>query len=210
MKVKFGPYTNWVGPYQIAEALMFWADKYDEESKWGNRVHRFGTWLAQDKNGDDSWLTKLCNWIHSFKRRQEYVKLDYYDHWNVDHTLSLIIAPLLIQLKKHKQGFGFIDDEDVPEHLQSKFGIKENEWEWDSLAEQRYEYVLNEMIWAFQQHKRDDETDEFYDHGEKVKGENIMDSIRRIKIDQVGLDAHNKRKQEGFRLFGKYFQTLWD
>lgn len=209
MKVKIGPYTNWVGPYQIADAVFFWVDRYDE-GYWADMSQKFGDWLAHDKNGDDSLLTKFCNWVHSFKKRQEYVKLDYYDHWNMDHTLALIIAPLLVQLKNKKQGFGFIDDEDVPEHLQSKYGIKENEWDWDSLAEQRFEWFLNELIWAFSVHKDDKETDQFYDHGEKVKGESLMDSVHRIKVDQAGLDAHNKRKEHAFKMFGKYYQTLWD
>lgn len=209
MHVKIGPYTNWIGPYQIAEMIFFWVDKHDE-SPMADRVHKFGEWLANDKNGDDSYLTKFCNWIHSFKKRQEYIKLDYYDHWSVDHTLALIIAPLLIQLKSKKQGFGFIDDEDVPEQLQSKYGIKENEWDWDSLAEKRYEWFLDELIWAFTQHNLEDETAKFYDHGEKIKGESLMDSVHRIKVDHVGLDAHNKRKEHAFKMFGKYYQTLWD
>ena len=31
-----------------------------------------------------------------------------------------------------------------------------------------------------------------------------------MKVDRAGLDAHEKRKQNGFRLFGKYYQGLWD
>lgn len=210
MKVVLGPYRNWIGPYQIAEKIFFWVDKH-EDTPMAERVYKFGEWLANDKNGDDSYLTKFCNWIHSFKKRQEYVKLDYYDHWNMDHTLALIIAPLLVQLKSRKHGFGFIDDEDVPEQLQSKFGIKENEWDWDSLAEKRYEWFLNELIWAFQVHKDDNETDAFYDHSEaNNKNDDLMTQVRKIKVDQKGLDAHNKRKEHAFKMFGKYYQTLWD
>lgn len=205
MKVKIRPYTTWVGPYQIAEALLFWLDKYEDD-----RVHKLGEWLSHDKHGNDSWLTKACTWVHSFKKRQEYVQIDYYDHWNVDHTLALIIAPLLKSLKEHKKSYGLIDDADVPEHLQSKFGVKEDEWSMDSLAEKRYEWFLNEVIWAFTVHKDDNETDQFYDHGTSVKGEDIMDAVRRIKVDQAGLDAHNARKQHAFNMFGKYYQTLWD
>lgn len=205
MKVLLGPYTNWVGPYQIAEKILWWMDKYEDD-----RVHNFGTWLANDRHGNESWLMKFCNWVQKFKRRQEYVRIDHYDHWNMDHTLSLIIAPLLVELKNHKHGYGFIDDADVPEHLQSKFGVKHNDWDWDSLAEKRFEWFLDELIWAFTAHKSDDEHDQFYDHGEKIAGESLMDSVARIKVDQAGLDAHNARKQHAFNMFGKYFQNLWD
>lgn len=216
MKVKIGPYTRWVGPYQIAEALCFWVkpvkDEYGIESKpeW---VHDFGTWLAERKDGSDTWLTKACNWIHKFKRRQEYVRIDRYDYWNADHTLSLIIAPLLVELKANKHGSGYIDDADVPEHLRSTApGARDGceQWDSDHNLHKRYEWFLDELIWAFTAHKSDDEQDQFYDHGEKIPGEDLMQSIGRIKVDHAGLDAHNARKQHAFDMFGKYFQTLWD
>jgi hypothetical protein len=209
MKVKIGPYTTWVGPFQIAEKLIFWADKY-ECTPWGERQHRLGTWLAKDKNGDDSWLMKFCNWIHSCKKRQEYVHIDNYDVWNMDSTLHLIIGPMFKKLKEVKNGFGMIADEDVPEALRSTNApAKENEWDWDDLAEKRYEWLLDEMIWAFCA-DHDEAQHKFYDHGEKIKGEDLMASIARMKVDREGLDAYNKRLENAYRLFGKYYQTFWD
>ena len=35
-------------------------------------------------------------------------------------------------------------------------------------------------------------------------------NLHKIKIDQPGLKAHQDRKANGFRLFGKYYQGLWD
>ena len=49
MRVNIGPYTNWFGPYQLAELLCFWVKEvpgeYGIKSKpdW---VHNFGEWLA--------------------------------------------------------------------------------------------------------------------------------------------------------------------
>jgi hypothetical protein len=34
--------------------------------------------------------------------------------------------------------------------------------------------------------------------------------MKKLKVDKEGLKAHQDRKQNGFRLFGTYFQTLWD
>lgn len=206
MKVNIGPYTDWVGPYQIAEKILFWLDKYEDD-----RVHNFGTWLSEDKHGNDSWLMKLCTRINKLKHRQEYVKVDRYDVWSMDHTLALIIHPMLLELKSQKHGYGLIDDCDVPEHLQSKFAQpKDHEWETDSLAEARYTWFLDEITWAFAQHKSDDETDQFYDHTESRKVKDLMESISLLKVDREGLAAHNARKQHAFNMFGKYFQTLWD
>ena len=78
------------------------------------------------------------------------------------------------------------------------------------LFRSRYEWFLNELIWAFSQHKRDDEMSEFYDHTESNKCEDLMESIKLLKVDDAGLAAHEARKQHAFNLFGKYFQTLWD
>jgi len=34
--------------------------------------------------------------------------------------------------------------------------------------------------------------------------------LKNIKVDREGLKAHQDRKANGFRLFGKYYQALWD
>lgn len=203
MKVKLGPYTSWIGPYQIADKIFFWVDRY-EDSPWATRAQKFGDWLSK------TWVKNACEWIHKFKRRQEYVRIDRYDYWNVDHTLALIIAPLLVELKKNKHGYGFIADEDVPEHLRSTNAPDPGDFCWDNLASERYEWFLDELIWAFSKHKSDDETDQFYDHTESNKVEDLNESIKLLKVDREGLEAHEKRKQHAFNMFGKYFQTLWD
>jgi len=32
----------------------------------------------------------------------------------------------------------------------------------------------------------------------------------KLKVDREGLEAHQKRKANGYRLFGRYYQNLWD
>ena len=208
MKVKIGPYLDWIGPYQIAEKLIFWADKYDD-SKWGNRVHDFGSWLATDKNGEDSWLMTFCNWVHSFKKRQEYVHIDNYDVWSMDSTLRLIIGPMFKKLKEIKQGYAFIQDEDVPEHLRSYNAPPKEEYDWDALAEDRYNWLLDEMLWAFTT-EHDEEQHKFYDYTEVDNKADINEQVRKMKVDREGLDAYNKRLENAYKLFGKYYQTFWD
>jgi hypothetical protein len=104
-----------------------------------------------------------------------------------------------------------IDDEDVPKHLRSVYAFPDEPWEWDGNAEARYDYVLNEMIWAFEQLSNDDSESKFFDHSEvDDKDKDIMNQVRKIKIDTEGLKAHNDRIQNGLTLFGKYFRSLWD
>lgn len=209
MKVKIGPYTNWIGPYQIAEKLIWWADKYTE-TPWGERQYALGKWLAEDKHGDDSWLLKFCTWINKFKKRQEYVHIDNYDVWNMDSTLRLIIGPMFKRLKDVKQGYAFVKDEDAPEHLRSTNAPpKEHEWDWDALADARYDWLLDEMIWAFTT-DHDEAQHKFYDHSQVDKKADLNEQIANMKVDREGLDAYNKRVANAYQLFGKYYQTFWD
>lgn len=210
-----GPYLTWWGPYQIADLIFFWHEKYPVDKKaerWDYLLHdKFGNWLAS------TWVMGFCEWLHNHRKRTIKIHIDGYDVWSMEHTLALIIAPMLKTLKENKTGYGWIDDEDVPEHIRSTApGSREgmtNTWDWDHYAQDRYEYVLREMIWTFTQLSLDDHESQFYDHSEddgEIDFKNINQQLSKVKVDQAGLDAHNARIKEGLRLFGKYFQTLWD
>lgn len=217
MKVVIGKYKNWVGPYQIAEALCFWAkpqlDEIGMKSKpdW---VHEFGCWLSENKDGSDSTLLKVCQWIESKRSRQVYVRIDEYDTWGMDHTLAIITVPLLKQLHATKHGAPLVHDEDVPDNLKSTSAEpKENEYDTDSNHFLRWDYVLEEMIWAFEQKLDDDSESKFFIHDKDATTntpKDFNDWIDTIKFDRDGLAAHQARKTNGFRLFGKYYETLWD
>lgn len=143
--------------------------------------------------------------------RQEDVMIDKWDSWNADYTIALIAAPLLQQLKLTKHSSGMVDDDDVPEELRSTSAPpKENEWDTDANVHKRWDWVLDEMIWALTEHASTTGDDKFYDHSEVDESADLMEQIEQIKCDYEGLDAYNKRKQRGFELFGKYFQNLWD
>ena len=230
MKVYIGPYRSWIGPYQIAEALCFWAptvtDEYGIKNKPG-WVHDFGSWLAGDDD-NNSQLMKLCQWIESKRTRKIRVKIDRWDTWSMDHTLSYIILPMLRQLNETKHGAPGTDDEDVPDHLRSTSAApKENEWDTDSNHFLRWDWIMAEMIFAFEC-QLDDTWEEKYWTGEWgkpdfIKGEKEypnpvtgeMESTYQInsgtrKCDWDGLKKEQERIANGFRLFGKYYQALWD
>jgi hypothetical protein len=114
-----------------------------------------------------------------------------------------------------KHGAPMVDDEDVPEELRSTSApATENEWDTDANHFLRWDWVLAEMIWAFEQKVSDDDESKFFDHSECG---DITDFIKdtdeylsRSRVDWDGLKQHQERKQNGFRLFGKYYQALWD
>lgn len=241
MRVKIGPYKNWFGPYQLAEKILFWIPK--EKDEYGlmhtaDRVHKFGEWLAHgsiepelevgetrswDKERHETWIYKLLKWIDSKKKRKVYIHIDRWDTWSMDNTLALIILPMLKQLKESKHGAPYVDDEDVPEHLRSTAARPLTEEEKNVHAAddnhfKRWEWVLDEMIFAFESKTKDDTEMQFttgeYDY-QSVKQENgtylMVEGPNHTAVtDWDARKAHYDRVKNGFRLFGKYYEGLWD
>jgi hypothetical protein len=202
VKVYLSKYRyHWISPYTVLEKVFFWREiEYDEPiiDKWSDR-------LAPICQG----IQKVLDFIHP---KINYVKIDRWDTWSMDHTLSFIIVPMLKQLKETKHGAPCTDDEDAPEELKSTSAPpRENEWDTDENHFKRWDWILNEMIWAFEQNLSYDSEEKFFDHAEwDEKEKDFGKNLHKIKIDQVGLKAHQDRKKNGFRLFGKYYQGLWD
>jgi hypothetical protein len=157
------------------------------------------------------------------------IKIDKYDTWSMDHTLSPIILPMLKQLKEVKHGSPFVDDEDVPEHLRSTAAPpKENEWDTDENHFKRWDWAMSEMIFAFEC-KVDDSWEDQFRSGEHdivwkpvdaagnevPKGEHKYYQMDKgpkdtYQCDYDAMRVVEARIQNGFRLFGKYYQALWD
>jgi len=202
VKVYLSKYRyHWISPYTVLEKVFFWREiDYDEPiiDKWSDRL----TPICQG-------IQKVLDFIHP---KINYVKIDRWDTWSMDYTLSFIVVPMLKQLKETKHGAPFVDDEDVPDELKSTSAPpKENDYDTDKNHFKRWDWALNEMIWAFEQNLDHDSEDKFFDHAEwDEKEKDFGKNLHKIKIDQVGLKAHQDRKANGFRLFGKYYQGLWD
>lgn len=197
MKVYIGPHKDWIGPYQIADIVFFWLDSWpteDQERRCDYKLHdKFGHWLAS------TWVNKFCEWIYKKRAQTIKVRIDKYDTWGMDHTLAPIILPMLKQLHKTKHGSPWVDDEDVPEELRSTNAPplteeQKNIGDVDNNFAKRWDWVLEEMIWAFEQKVDQNSDDRFY-----------LD-----EFDKDGYDVWQKRKTNGFKLFGKYYENLWD
>jgi hypothetical protein len=203
------PKDNWISPYTIIEKAMFWRKiDYDEPIvEFWNRV-----------------LSPFCSVLFDirqfFNRDIRYVKIDTWDAWSLEHTLSPIILPILKELKRIKHGAPHIDDEDVPPNLRANRDIRYQGTvdpdlhkisdDVDKKFFKRFDYVLDEMIWTFEQLSDWDNEGKFYDHTESRKIKDLNKSVRKLKVDRVGLKKHHARIDNGLRLFGKYYRTLWD
>jgi hypothetical protein len=223
MKIRIGPYKDFIGPYQIAEKLCFWTRKEDKygSDQYPGWVHTFGEWLA-GKDDHETWLSKACNWIYSKRTRTIKVRIDKYDTWSMDSTLAYIIVPMLKQLKDSKHGSVLVDDEDVPEHLRSTTekaqAAKKEEWDSDGNLHARWDWVMSEMIFAFESKNSDWDT-KYYSGKSDVSwkpttGSDVYEMVKgpndTLTIDFDGMKAEQDRVSNGFRLFGKYYEGLWD
>ena len=211
MKVYISKYRNhWLSPYIILKHICFWEKNED-------RIYNLDN---DTKNPYEPWINRLepvCKGIQNVldfvHPRINYIKIDRQDTWSMDHTLADIILPMLKQLKATKQGAPYTDDKDVPEYLRSHMAQpKENEWDTDSLHFMRWDWILAEMIWAFEQKVDDNAEDKFFDHSECDTSKRPWDieGYKKVKYDKKAHQAWLKRKTNGFRLFGKYYENLWD
>lgn len=218
MKVYINKYRHhWLSPYTILEKVFFWREiEYDEVL-----IDRLSSLLEPLCRG----LQKVFDIIHP---KVDYIKIDKWDTWSMDATLAKIILPMLKQLRDTKHGAPNVDDEDVPEELRSTVPAaeqaKENEWDVDGNHFKRWDYVLGEMIWAFEQ-KNDDYWQDIYYSGVAdyvhVESEEVHPTYGKLftlkpgpnhtqTIDWDGMKAHQERMTNGFKLFGKYYEGLWD
>ena len=156
----------------------------------------------------------------SSKERKISVRIDKWDTWSMDNTLAHIVFPMLKQLRDTKHGAPFTDDEDVPEHLRTSAAPPtKNEWDTDDNHFKRWDWILDEMIFAFES-KLTDWDEQFwtvkpeldFDEHPEDEGKDVT-PVRWKKIgecDWEARDAYQARITNGFRLFGKYYEHLWD
>ena len=149
------------------------------------------------------------NWIWFDRRTQKQViRIDKHDTWSMDSTLAPIILAMLKQLQETKHGAPFVDDKDVPMILRSKSAPpKENEWDTDDNHFKRWDWVLDEMIWAFEEKSRDDWQSDYYTYEED---KDAAFGLKLVWEDRKGQEEHQARISNGLSLFGKYYEGLWD
>ena len=200
MKVYIGPYEHWFRPARwFKNAVLWWngfgrnvdADKFDVDAydALTEKIHDSRIYNA---------FMAVERWINDRYERRVDVKLHDYDIWSMDDTLSHVILPMLKLLREKKHGYPHVDDADVPEHLRSTAAPALTQKQIDTACPDdngapRWEWVLNEMIWAFEQMDPDAD-DGFFANG----------------YDHAGHMTWQERKTRGFALFGKYFEALWD
>jgi len=101
---------------------------------------------------------------------------------------------------------------------------KENEWDTDENWHKRWDWVMDEMIFAFEHHV-DTKWEEAYSKGEwSTRSEAcqwdengkpkmfkmVYNDDHTHETDYESLKVVHERIANGFKLFGKYYRNLWD
>lgn len=230
MKVYIGPYTSDLIP------VLQWERSYEAWRSGGKYYleEEDYTWYDKFVLGIFDTLVILTHPINRWsnnRNRKVKVRIDNYDVWGADHTLGMIIAPTLKKLKEIKHGYPDVDNEDVPEELRFTLSEKEKRecgGTVDAKHEARWEWVLDEMIWAFEQHADPNEgEDQFHHNSDQLEMifTPLEDGSKRSSltmnyqkdpnkpaywVDEEGKKKHHERKANGVRLFAKYYEALWD
>jgi hypothetical protein len=232
MKVLISNYRNhWISPYTILEKICFWEkdrDVFYNHEDVPN--HKYQKWV--------DFLDPICEGLRKFldivHPRINYVKIDPWDTWSMDHSLAKIVLPALKQLKEDKHGSPYVDLDLVPEELRYT-GTEEYDQQYcfdfyhedkaDTypMIENRWDYVLDEMIFAFE-HLLDESWEEEFKSGTldmihvpcewDENGKPTMYQMERgpndtFECDYDAIFKVHERMQNGFRLFGIYYRNLW-
>lgn len=212
MKVNIGPPRfRWVS--YVHEHYM---DKKHGRG-WEESTTRF-EWLLENIEDGLQWAYNHTINLYLDNRSSQKIKvrIDKYDTWSMDHTLAYIVVPMLKQLKATKHGAPYVDDEDVPEEYRSTIAPpKKDEYDIDDFHFKRWDWVLDEMIWTFEQKTRGDWESDYYKFESVTPNPNANTFFETVGTklvweDHEGRKAHQERITNGLRLFGKYYETLWD
>lgn len=222
MKVYIGPYRSFStlqSDYEtkIDDAIVERDDSisYDMAHKHYTLKNKLilGVYFVCDSG--INWFKHKINYID---KRRIHVKIDDYDVWSADHTLAHIIHPTLVKLKEVKHGAPLVQDTDVPLELRNgnKFPDGDSTDEEEAIYFAKWDWVIGEMIFAFEKLGPDQYWEDNFEEGE-VTFEKLSDDSDRYTInkdnfkeDVAGKEAVNMRIANGLRLFGVYYQHLWD
>jgi len=210
MIYKFGKYPRWYTTSGLESKWLMY--RYGDrgldlhESKFDEIDHV----VIGTLDGIQRILNKTINRYNEWRGQKVRVHVENHDIWSADATIAHMVLPLLEKLRDEKHGYPLIDPKEI-EGLPKELKPKKKEAEEyskkglpDPKAEARWNWVLNEMIFAMECIIDNSWEDEFF-------GRDDPDDMLSVKmIDKEGYDNTHKRIDRGLRFFGLWFRALWD
>lgn len=163
------------------------------------------------------------SWYYRFEEKAK-VRVDSWDIWDMSVTLGKIILPTLKKYREDIFSAPIIDEEDIPNHIKEKKDTFEYEGEYYIEA---WKYILDEIIWAFEQITDANAENQFHtgelkyefvpidDKGNEVPKEKATffrfdeKENSTFKFDKEAYELWNEKINKNMILFGKYFRALW-
>jgi len=150
-------------------------EKLNDEKKVSPQWYRMLTEV-------NDFLIKVINAVQQKLFEHKIIYISRKDLWSLDYTLSHVILASLISFKeKNTISIPFVDCEDVPEDMSYKAHDLEFHEVPNDLLEERWQYVLDQMIEAF-----------------------II-----ISEDSFNYADDEEIVNQGLKMFGKYYRNLW-
>jgi hypothetical protein len=191
--------------------------KYSHD--WDEATTPFEKFLEKVQSVLQWVYSNTINRIKGKQNRKIKVKIHDYDVWGLDNTLAHIILPALKMLKEQKHGTPMTDREDAPADPIYDDEPSKNEWD-RPFSEKRWEYIIDEMIHAFECEVNEDWDDQFHTGvidnitiPEEINGKTFYRWEKGPNDTHVFDDEGHKkawdRRKNGLRLFAKYYHSLW-
>lgn len=159
--------------------------------------------------------------------RKVNIRIDKWDTWSMDHTLAMIILPMLKQLQATKHGApgsmpAFQQTSNQYPQMCFTFYEDDDHSAWNE-GHKQWTEIMDKMIWSFEQLLDENWDEQFW----IVKPELDLDDLANTEgLDENGCkelkwkvegecdwkarEEYANRIKEGLELFGKYYQDLWD
>lgn len=212
--------------HKLGEWLAY--GKIEPKKEIGD-IHNF---LKIDEN--PTLLYKFLSWIDKFRKRKQIIRIDPWDTWSMDRTLAPIILPMLKQLRETQHSYPLVDLIDLPIELQFTwnenwesqktfdfyheddedfFNIQEKQWNL------QWNYILDQMIYSFERIVDNSWEDKFHSgnidmQSKVIKEDGTCEIIKgpndTHEFDVDGYKLEQEKISNGLKLFGKYYQNLWD
>ena len=223
MRVKIGNYPNrWVSSvhtdHMEKKYGFLWEMNHEVNDKEPVVPTRYDNLLEEVEETLQFVYNWSINLLIDSTTQQVKVHIDPWDTWSMDHTLSPIILPMLVQLKETNHGAPFVENKYVPKKLRAskeQLSGYNNKGDVDPHHFERWNWVMDEMIWAFEQKCKDDWQGQYYEYEDVPVDDKSTDFGERLGLrllwrDEKGRRAHQRRMSNGFKLFGIFYENLWD
>lgn len=128
--------------------------------------------------------------IEGKESRKFKVEIEYFDTYNLNHTLALVILPALKQIKKDSKSFPLIwvDEKDLPKRLRSGKDLWAANFNGSRLTKEEFKLAVKQSHWCLKK----------------------MIQAFDIIINESHCDEQDdKIVKKGLKLFAKYYIHLW-